>query len=111
MYEITIEDVRQGIKAVKNELETKGWIQGPFENEHGVCLAQATYVNRTGLHQNEVFWAVRGAICEQIDMNVVAWSEKKGRTKEQVMSMLDTVISVAEGYTDADIPRLLNEDI
>lgn len=118
---ITSEELKEGVLKVRDRIIEKGWTQGPFIDEEGrICLAEATYVLRpsaekypTGQEwgnsdEYQLFKTVRGAIKDHVGMDIVGYSEAHGRTKEEVLGMLEEV--ALKRYTPPDIERLRHID-
>jgi hypothetical protein len=94
------------LRAAKQELLTRGWIQGLSQNAHGVCLQGAVLavggrVFSTALLQ--AYQTLAGCLPEAEGYNpVVYWNDTPGRTPEEVLALLDQAI--ARAAQDEAIP-------
>ena len=76
-------------------IEEKGWIQGDFETEDGVCVNRAitlvTWSDRGRPMDIELSDQVRRALREYLSsapLSLYKWNDKPGRTKEEVLAAL-----------------------
>jgi len=89
----TIVHVTDYAQAVKEFLNTEGWIQGQFHNEFGYCLAGAMdEVSRRNNVSEKTVWSAVLAIQDKIGLKSLAnWNDYQGRTKEEVLDMLASI--------------------
>jgi hypothetical protein len=81
--------VKRVLKEARRLIEEEGWTQGAFHNSRGYCLVGAVE-EATGYSDfgGEVVWELD----LQLGDNVLYWNDKPGRTKEEVVSLLDRTI-------------------
>jgi hypothetical protein len=86
------------LRAAKDQLLTRGWIQHAERRPDGVCLQGA--VLAVGGFSWEAFVALQVLACalpEAESYNPVTyWNDAEGRTPEEVLALLDQAIARAE---------------
>lgn len=99
------------LEKTRSLLEERGWVQGRYGNfATGYCLLGAlgaahNHVCPTGTdRRGEISLAAHSAVSAAIKrtykhpryVDTPVWNDARGRTMEQVMSMLDSAIEIAK---------------
>lgn len=89
--------VRAILQGARDMLSTRGWCQRSFRNEQGErCLAGAIGQFARDTQGEQWPWAATNAqevVIAKLGKCLIKWNDTDGRTKEQVLGLLDEVIA------------------
>lgn len=85
--------VKQLLIATKSLIETRGWCQGMYSDANQrICLTEGLY--RAGKQLNfEDYDELQKVVGSFVGLSFTGWNDAPGRTKEEVLEMLDKAIA------------------
>lgn len=77
-----------------------GWVQGTkavlSENTNHCCVSATTGITDIPSIERRAERFVRAALDVKTDHELLAWNDRRGRTKDEVLALFDKAIALAE---------------
>ncbi len=89
--------ISEVLRAAKARIERFGWIQGRSQNAEGACCIVGAIMAETDTLDSPYLSEVLPMVRRNIgDVRVPTWNDTAGRTKEEVLSVLERSAAEAE---------------